>query len=594
MRWWENKKDILVREKKRLDAFFIDNDFIYEVIEDNLWLKGTILIEGISSFKFQFECEYPKSYPFAPPKIYPKDKSVGWVPGHQFTLNGRFCLDIREYNWSSSMTAVEIIESMRVLILASFDKYLTKGKKLGVEEGVEPTQLELKTKEVKCVYDLNSTSFISENKHFEYFEFADINDGRVIIPPEIIGESGDERLKSIMDSNFFKIWGFNILINKKKGIQLTLNQSLIEEIVFCEKLVDFQLFLENKDVITKSDLEDIISEEKCTYVLLLNEDLSPTLFVNFNLEKGSINYYGCYGVDFGKLQNRLPKRHKAHLVSEKKVTIFGCGSGGSSIAENLIKSGVETLTIIDYDILETENVIRHNCTFQDIGLKKTIALKKRLLSINPKSNIFILDEKIESISEKLDQEISGSDLIINALGYSSNLVNSYSYSKKIPTIHCKVYPWGFGGEVMRIIPNIHPCFECMNVQLNHILDKVDKNSDFPIDQTIDYNVGIDGELTSVPSLAVDANFIINIASKLAIETLICGEDELKDKISIILWGNRREWIFKEDFSCVKVDNSDFKSINNCIVCFDKDVITRELLMSNDEIKKEYEAIIDKM
>ncbi|MCE5346024.1 MAG: ThiF family adenylyltransferase [Bacteroidales bacterium] len=582
MYWWEERKDVLVREKTRLDKKYPLNDFQFEIEDGYLWLKGTIHIEKKLDFHFPFELKYPKSYPFAPPFIYPKDKSSDWVPGHQFILNGRFCLDIREHNWDPNFSGVDIIESMATLINARVDKYLKKTDKLSVLEGVEPTILETKTKDKICLYSSISSPFKNESGVFKYFTLNELFDNRIIILPDL-------DFKDILASAFFNIWDMDIF-SDKKGIYLKVNLSNINDILGCKKIDELYSCFETTGIIEKQQIETLVTDNESSYILLVDEILKPIVLIKLNKAESDIKFYGLYEIDFEKIFNRIPNKEEKTLLSNCKVTIIGCGSGGSSIAEYLVKSGVSKLVLIDSEILEVENVLRHTCTLKDIGLKKVLALKNRLKTINPIIEVTTIEKNIDSFTEEIDSKIKNSDLIINAIGNSESMVNAYSYLNKITTIHCKVYPFGFGGEVLRIIPDVTPCYDCLYKYLNTELEEIPIHTEFPHDQTINYNITNEGETIPIPSLAVDAGFIINITSKMAIETLLSSKKDLKNKQNIILWGNKKEWIFNEEFSCLKVETKLSKSYNNCIVCHNHDAIHKEVNMDESEMNEYYSAI----
>lgn len=588
MEWWEERKDVLVREKARLDQKYPNNDFQFKIEEGYLWLKGSIQIVEGAECKFDFECRYPKSYPFAPPYIYPKDRKTHWVPWHQFILNGRFCLDIREHNWDSNFSAVEIIESMHTLINARVEKIEKKTDKLNVLEGVEPTLFEIKTEEIRCLYIINSNIFTEQIGIFDYFSFKEIGDNRIVITTKYNFADINE-ISLFLNSEFFNIWEFNI-VSTKKGIYLKLNQSVVDNILMCKSNEDLYTLLSDRDIVEKEKFEAIIVENKSEYLLLVNEVLKPILIIKLSSEKSNISFYGCYGIDFGKLHERIPNKKEIMLLSKSKITIIGCGSGGSAIAEYLVKAGVGKFVLIDSEILEIENIYRHTCTLKDIGLKKTYALSHRLKTINPNVEIIVIDKRVEAFTDDIDSKIKDSDLIINAIGGSESVINAYSFSMKIPTIHCKVYPYGFGGEIFRIIPEITPCYDCLYRYLNKELEDVSIISDFPHNRTIDYNTTIEGETISMPSLAIDAGFIINIASKMAIEALLSKKEDLQSKPNIILWGNKKEWIFDEDYSCIKVQTQSSKSYHNCIVCNNHDAIQKEVNMDESAIEAYYATI----
>lgn len=66
-----------------------------------------------------------------------------------------------------------------------------------------------------------------------------------------------------------------------------------------------------------------------------------------------------------------------------RIHIIGCGSVGSTIAENLARCGITKMTLYDFDTVEAKNV--HNQMFrnQDIGKPKVEALRDILMEINP-------------------------------------------------------------------------------------------------------------------------------------------------------------------------------------------------------------------
>lgn len=66
-----------------------------------------------------------------------------------------------------------------------------------------------------------------------------------------------------------------------------------------------------------------------------------------------------------------------------RIHIIGCGSVGSTIAENLARCGVTKMTLWDFDIVETHNICNQMFRQQDVGKLKVEALKDILTDINP-------------------------------------------------------------------------------------------------------------------------------------------------------------------------------------------------------------------
>lgn len=63
--------------------------------------------------------------------------------------------------------------------------------------------------------------------------------------------------------------------------------------------------------------------------------------------------------------------------------IIGCGSVGSTVAENLVRCGVTNLTLWDFDKVESKNIVNQMFRDSDIGRPKTEALRDILVEINP-------------------------------------------------------------------------------------------------------------------------------------------------------------------------------------------------------------------
>ena len=66
-----------------------------------------------------------------------------------------------------------------------------------------------------------------------------------------------------------------------------------------------------------------------------------------------------------------------------RIHIVGCGSVGSTVAENLARCGVKNFTLWDFDTVESHNVANQMFTQKDIGRLKVDALKDILVEINP-------------------------------------------------------------------------------------------------------------------------------------------------------------------------------------------------------------------
>lgn len=77
------------------------------------------------------------------------------------------------------------------------------------------------------------------------------------------------------------------------------------------------------------------------------------------------------------------------------IGIAGVGGIGSNVAVNLVRSGVDTLKIVDFDRVELSNLNRQFYFFDQIGRLKVDALSENLQRIRPELRIEALPERID-------------------------------------------------------------------------------------------------------------------------------------------------------------------------------------------------------
>jgi sulfur carrier protein ThiS adenylyltransferase len=95
-----------------------------------------------------------------------------------------------------------------------------------------------------------------------------------------------------------------------------------------------------------------------------------------------------------------------------RVGIAGAGGLGSNCAVALARSGVGTLVISDFDIIEENNLSRQYYFINQIGMMKTIALKESLARINPDVFVIIHQKKLDK--ENIPVIFSGCDVVVEA------------------------------------------------------------------------------------------------------------------------------------------------------------------------------------
>lgn len=95
-----------------------------------------------------------------------------------------------------------------------------------------------------------------------------------------------------------------------------------------------------------------------------------------------------------------------------RVGIAGAGGLGSNCAAALARSGVGTLVICDYDVIEPANLSRQYYFTNQVGTLKTIALKENIARINPDIIVLAYTEKLTRTN--IPKIYSGCDIIVEA------------------------------------------------------------------------------------------------------------------------------------------------------------------------------------
>jgi sulfur carrier protein ThiS adenylyltransferase len=102
---------------------------------------------------------------------------------------------------------------------------------------------------------------------------------------------------------------------------------------------------------------------------------------------------------------------KEHL-GRFRVGIAGAGGLGSNCAVALARSGVGTLVISDFDVVEEANLNRQYYFSDQIGMEKTRALKENIARINPVTRLII--NQVQLNPKNIPLIYSDCDVIVEA------------------------------------------------------------------------------------------------------------------------------------------------------------------------------------
>lgn len=120
-------------------------------------------------------------------------------------------------------------------------------------------------------------------------------------------------------------------------------------------------------------------------------------------------------------------KEKVEILKKSKVAVFGIGGVGSYVVEGLARAGIGDFVLVDNDDVSVSNINRQIiATHSTLGMSKVEVAKKRILEINPNSNVEIykeffmpetqgiLDETIDYIVDSVDTVTAKIELIMRA------------------------------------------------------------------------------------------------------------------------------------------------------------------------------------
>ncbi|WP_214711484.1 MULTISPECIES: ThiF family adenylyltransferase [unclassified Exiguobacterium] len=182
-----------------------------------------------------------------------------------------------------------------------------------------------------------------------------------------------------------------------------------------------------------------------------------------------LNYFGEF----------LETREEALIAHQKlrdtKFLLFGAGAIGGNIAIQLVMSGANNITLIDYDKVSDSDVSRHSFYSEKMrGRLKIDVLGEELVKINPDLNLKKVNEYIHPLTP-LEGYIFNCDFVINSLdepyiGYTSAKISRLCVPKHIPHFIAGGFDAHLASTGELIIPGVTPCVECYAVHFKKVLE----------------------------------------------------------------------------------------------------------------------------
>ena len=204
-------------------------------------------------------------------------------------------------------------------------------------------------------------------------------------------------------------------------------------------------------------------------------------------------------------------------IKNSNILIIGLGGVGGYALESLVRSGLENITIVDYDTIDISNLNRQIIsTGNNIGKLKTEEWKKRILSINNNVKIKVINEKIgDNNIDKLFEE--NYNFIIDACDTMivKKLLIKNAYEKKINLITVCGMGRKLDPKMVEVLPLSKTSYDPIAKTLRKYVKDENINSKVMCvcsrEMPINTDKNIIASMSMVPSVAgiLAANYVIN-------------------------------------------------------------------------------------
>ena len=117
-------------------------------------------------------------------------------------------------------------------------------------------------------------------------------------------------------------------------------------------------------------------------------------------------------------------------LKSSNVCVVGIGGVGGYVCQMLVRAGIENITLVDYDVVDTTNINRQVVANVDtVGKLKTEVMREMILKINPNCKVKVVSKKYEfQISDELFCE-GKFDYVIDAIDSVKDKVDLIDYCK---------------------------------------------------------------------------------------------------------------------------------------------------------------------
>lgn len=460
---------------------------------------GCLLIDcdiDIGHRVYEAVLRYPEYYPHSPAVVRPRDGEARWSI-HQYGDGGDLCLEYRPDNWSPELMGWQLIESAYRLLQGENPSLGERARVASAHSSTDGQRLRSAFSRLPLTHTLVA-------------QLAQL--------PEGVGVRGNS-VVFFTDANVMRmITGFT-LSTGETWEDREVPSAIASEV--CSTPVYIRRLAPGEVVPSTSSYEAF-----ATAAAPLGWDPADRLFLA--LVGDQVHAIFSYDEYVSPL-TVLPPAAAAQRTSDDyrqlagmRAGVLGCGSVGSKVAAMLARAGVRYFDLIDDDILMSDNLVRHELDWRDVGQHKAAALAQRLRRIRADIEVRIrclqlAGQESATSAENILTRLAECDLIVDATAnpVAGNVLSGFSQNTGIPLVWAEVFPGGIGGLIARHRPGIEPAVPLMRRAIDNWFAE---QGVLPPAPEANYALATEG----APVIADDADVtaIAASAARLAIDTLL--------------------------------------------------------------------------
>jgi integrative and conjugative element protein (TIGR02256 family) len=214
---------------------------------------------------------------------------------------------------------------------------------------------------------------------------------------------------------------------------------------------------------------------------------------------------------------RNAKRADRVVLKNCTANILGVGALGSEIADSLGKAGIGTLLLVDNQRMNAHNIVRHVAGLRQAGQFKVDAIRGQIKEHNPFIHVLALAYSVTGC--EIGTELPEDSITVSSIADDNieSYINEQCVIINRPVFYARALRGGKVGRIIRVIPGIDACLNCLRLYRQNGGDfiEIPADANYPTLRNECNN-------PILPASAADLKLIAALTSRLVIDHLQNG------------------------------------------------------------------------